>query len=119
MVRAGFQRDVGGGSFQAVALRLRISQGHDFCVRATGALGVASGQCMPRAVGDDATHSWVGVGQEKRFVRNVECFKQWRTFACSRTVDHLAQHWAAVKLVPVTVLAPVLVNAMFPHLSSV
>jgi hypothetical protein len=37
LVRAGLQRDVGGDFRDRVALRLRITQRHDFGVRATSA----------------------------------------------------------------------------------
>ena len=41
MVRTRLQRDVGGGTLDAVALGLGILQCHDFGVRATCALGEA------------------------------------------------------------------------------
>jgi len=63
VVRTRLQRDVGGDIRDRVALRLRITQRHDFGVWAASALGVAPAQQLAVAVGDDAADAGVGGGE--------------------------------------------------------
>jgi len=52
-----------------VALRLRITQGHDFGVRPTSALGVALADNLTVGCSDDAAHARVGGGEQQALRR--------------------------------------------------
>ena len=60
MVRARLEGDVGGGTFDRMALMGGILQGHDLCMVAAGSLGVALANNLSLRVNNDTAHPWIG-----------------------------------------------------------
>jgi hypothetical protein len=66
MVRAGLQRDPGRCPLGGFAARLRVAQGHDLRVGATGLLGVAEPYYRSAGICQNRTHGRIGRTEKTR-----------------------------------------------------
>ena len=73
VVRAGLQRDVGGGAAHIVALGGGVAQRHDFSVWAARLLGKAAPQHLAVCRGEHAAHAGVGVREGQRLGGLGQC----------------------------------------------
>ena len=76
LVGAGFQRDIGRCTHCRVAAGLRVAQGHDLGVRATGLLGAALADHRAMGVHQHAAHARVWVGKIERLLRPCQRLRQ-------------------------------------------